>query len=127
LHFRTCIHGEQTDGNEQKRPEIKIEEKPYFIEIKAHAYRSLLDCDKTDAARTLVSCAYFGLARTFAARSSVVEPVCFVMPRCERAEAANVFATLEVLPLRNVSEARLATRPDVCLMFLDMILPFDNE
>lgn len=72
-----------------------------------------------------MSSAYLELARTFAARSSVVEPVCLEVLRCDSADAASVLAVCEVLPRLSVSDARLAIRPEVCFVFFDIEFPLN--
>lgn len=46
-------------------------------ELTPLAQRSLLDCDRTEAANSFVSLAYRSLANTRAALASILTPVCF--------------------------------------------------
>lgn len=64
---------------------------------------------------------YFSDCRTCEAFVSIAFPVSFAEEDWESADAAKLFAMAEALGSRRVSDARVATFGDDCLVFLLMI------
>lgn len=81
--------------------------------IKCVIYLSLLDCDKTDAAISLVSLLYLSLVSTFDAFSSIMLPVWLPFVLCDNADPASSFAIVEEFGFLNISDAFDATSGDV--------------
>jgi len=85
-------------------------------------YRFLSDCDRTEAAKDLVSSLYFVLLRTDDAKPSISALVWLPVCVCDRADPANRLAIRDALSSLSVRAASCARPSDVCLLF--MLLTF---
>lgn len=89
-------------------------------ELEATDHRFLFDCATTLPARVLVTGDDFRLSSARDALSSVLAPVCAWLPAWRKAEPASVFWIALDEPLPSFLPATVATRDDVCLLFLAM-------